>query len=193
MKPNLTSLYDIAENQAGYFTSAQARNVGYSWERLSNLTKANRFARIESGVYRLNNFPNYPNEDLFIAILKSGPEATLSHETALAVYELSDMMPGVIHINIPKNRSRRRKHIKYHNLKINKSDITRYQGLPITTVERAILDVLKSGVDIPQIERAIAEALERGLTTRERLSAQSKNKSHAVQKKLDQILERMVL
>lgn len=188
-KPNFDSLYEIAENQAGHFTTSQAKQVGYSWERLSNLTKAKKFKRIEKGLYRLNNFPVYPNEDLFTAILKSGPKSVISHETALAVYELSDLLPNIINIIIPKNRSRRRKNIKYHIQKINDDEITKYQGLPITTVERTIIDTLKNGGDIHQVQKAISSAIERGLTTKEKLIAKAQNSSSKTKSYFNQIIE----
>jgi predicted transcriptional regulator of viral defense system len=188
-----STLYDIAENQAGFFSARQAEEINCSRKNLYVLVKGGKLKRVDWGIYRFTYYPSSPFEDLFIAILRAGDKSVISHETALSLYGLSDLLPGVIHIIIPKTHSRRRINIKFHIQKIEESEITRYQGLPITTVERTILDVLKSGVDALQVESAITEALERGLTTRERLKAQSKNKSHAVQKKLDQILERMVL
>jgi len=189
MKPDYDSLYKIAENQAGYFTTSQARVVGYSWERLSNLTKTNKFIRIEKGLYRLNNFPFSSNEDLFLAILKSGPKSILSHETALSVYELSDVLPGEIHIIIPKTRSRRRKHVKYHIQKISDDEITKYKGLPITTVERTIIDVLNSGGDILQVKKAIIEALNRGMTTKAHLLAQAQRSSPKTQRLYNELIK----
>jgi predicted transcriptional regulator of viral defense system len=171
--PDYQKLYDIAENQAGYFTASQAEKTGYSWERLSDLSKVGRFQRIERGIYRISLFPSSRFEDLFIAVLKSGENSVVSHESALSVYDLSDVMPGKIHIIIPKNRSRRRKGIRYHTVNIRKEEVTTYEGLPITTAERTIVDYFRNGGDLNQVKLAIHQALNRGMVTKESLLKQA--------------------
>ena len=42
-------LFYIVEDQGGYFTAAQARSVGFSWERLSNNVKSEQFDRVSTG------------------------------------------------------------------------------------------------------------------------------------------------
>ncbi|MBK6711505.1 MAG: type IV toxin-antitoxin system AbiEi family antitoxin domain-containing protein [Chloroflexi bacterium] len=59
-EPDYNLLYETAESQAGYFTAAQARTHGFSWERLSDNVKRGRFLRIVRGVYRLAHFPVQP-------------------------------------------------------------------------------------------------------------------------------------
>lgn len=56
-KPDFNRLYQLAEAQAGYFTAKQAHEVGYSRERLSDLTAREQFIRIQRGIYRLSHFP----------------------------------------------------------------------------------------------------------------------------------------
>lgn len=183
-KPDYKKLYDMAENQAGYFTSTQAKTVGYSWERLSNLTKGEKFRRISKGVYRIVLFPNSRQDDLFLALISSGEKAVLSHETALSLYELSDTMPGEIHITFPRTSSRRRKGIQYHTKAISENEITRYQGLRVTTVPRTIIDLIESGFEPVQIKKAIEQAIQRGMMTKEDLIHEAKNKGKMVSSKL---------
>jgi predicted transcriptional regulator of viral defense system len=184
-KTNYQALYDIAENQAGYFTSEQADKAGYSWERLSRLSKNGKFKRIERGVYRIALFPSSPFEDLFIAILKSSPHAVISHESALTVFDLSDAMPGEIHITIPRTSSRRREGIRHHTKGISKDEITIYQGLRVTTVPRTIIDLIESGFDPIQIKNAIEQAIHRGLIPRNDLLQQAKKKSLGIFNKVN--------
>ena len=49
-KPDYDGLYEIAENQAGYFIASQARDVGFTWERLSSNSKKGLFLRVARGV-----------------------------------------------------------------------------------------------------------------------------------------------
>jgi predicted transcriptional regulator of viral defense system len=171
--PDYDRLYEIAESQAGYFGAAQARQVGFSWERLSGNVRSGRFQRIFRGVYRLTHFPGSPFEDLFVAWLRTGPNSVISHESALSVYDLSDVLPGEVHVIIPRTASRRRQGIRLHTNRLQPDEITQREGLPITTAARTIVDVAKSGLAEEQIHLAIQEALQRGLTTKEDLFLQA--------------------
>ncbi|MBP6804566.1 MAG: hypothetical protein KA362_10695 [Chloroflexi bacterium] len=172
-EPDYNLLYETAENQAGYFTAAQARTHGFSWERLSDNVKRGRFLRIVRGVYRLAHFPGSAHEDLFVAWLRTGPHSVISHESALTLYNLSDVLPGEIHVIIPRTASRRRPGLRLHTNQLRPEDVTNRQGLPVTTVARTIADVATAGLAKEHIAQAITEALSRGLTTVDALVAQA--------------------
>ena len=175
-KPDYDQLYEIAEEQAGYFTTTQAKKAGFSWERLSNNVKSGKFQRIAQGVYRLAHFPGSAYEDLFIAWLVTGPNSVISHESALAVYDLSDMLPGEVHVIMPRNASRRRKGIRLHTNQLSLEEITTRAGLPVTSVARTITDVANSGMSQELVFQAIHEALQRGLVSKDELLAQEANR-----------------
>lgn len=165
-QPDFNRLYEIAENQAGYFTANQAQEVGFSWERLSYYVTIGRFSRIQRGIYRLVQFPGSPYEDLFIAWLKTGPNSVISHESALFLYHLSDVLPGEVHITMPRTGSRRRKGIRLHTNRLNDDDVTRREGLPVTSAARTIVDVTASGLAKEQIRQAVHDAFCKGLVER---------------------------
>ena len=175
-------LYQIAEGQAGYFTAAQAREAGFSWERLSNSVKRGKFQRVAHSVYRLTHFPGSPYEDLFVAWLITGPHSTISHESALAVYELSDVLPGEVHVIVPRTASRRRKGIRLHTNQLDPDEIAARSGLPVTTVARTIADATSSGLAEEQVRLAIQEALRRGLVSKDDLSIQAGRRGGRVKK-----------
>ncbi len=173
MKPTFDALYKIAESQSGYFTTAQAESAGYSLQALFSLKKHNKFNHIAHSIYRINHYPFFENEDIMVAVLKSGPQAVVSHNTALAVYQLSDIMPAAIHLTIPKNRFRGHPEIRYHISKITPQEITSFNGLPITTVERTITDGIRSGIEPTLIRQAIDQAIRRGMITKSSLMEQA--------------------
>jgi predicted transcriptional regulator of viral defense system len=187
-KPNFPFLYETAENQAGYFSSLQAEEAGYTYERLSDLTTRGQFKRIIRGVYRLPYFPTTRFEDLHIASLRTGPDSVVSHESALAVYDLSDIIPAKTHIIIPRTGSRRRKDIQLHTNILQADEITQRDGLNITTVERTISDVIIGGVSYQHARQAIQEALQRGLTTKSKLLQQAERHKGRAAKLINQIL-----
>jgi predicted transcriptional regulator of viral defense system len=162
--PNPQTLYRVAEQQAGYFTARQATETGFSWERLSYYAKNGRFLRVGHGIYRFSQYPSSPFEDLFAAWLRAGPNSVISHESALAVYDLSDVIPTEIHVTVPRSASRRRKAIRQHTSRLSLTQVVRREGLPLTSVPRTIADVAKAGLAEEQVRQAIREALDRGLT-----------------------------
>ena len=104
--PDHQQLYQLAEQQAGYFSTRQARTVGLTRPLLSYYTKTGYLQRIQRGVYRLTRFPEMPLADLFVAWLVAGPRAVISHESALAVYDLTDVLPSEIHLTVSRTTSR---------------------------------------------------------------------------------------
>lgn len=163
--PDYILLYEIAEAQAGYFTAQQAREVGFSWERLSSNAKRGKFLRVSHGIYRLAQFPSSPFEDLFVAWLRTGPDSVVSHESALALFSLSDVLPSEVHVIVPRTASRRRRGIRLHTNRLDPDEVTRREGLPVTTVARTIADVIMSGLATEQIHQGIHDAIRLGLTT----------------------------
>jgi predicted transcriptional regulator of viral defense system len=189
-KTDYKKLYSIAEPQAGYFTVKQVWDANYTRQDVYYQAKRKVFIRVSQGVYRLTFFPTSPFEDLFVALLKSGSKAVLSHETALSVYNLSDALPGEIHITLPRTSSHRRHGIRYHTKAISEKEITHYQGLRVTTVPRMIIDLIESGFDSIQIEKAIRQAFDRGLMMDAELHHLAKTKSDLLHKKVNLFLNR---
>lgn len=187
--PDHRKLYEIAEQQAGYFTAAQAQAAGFSRPLLSHYAKAGRFDRIRHAIYRLSQFPGSPYEDLFVAWLRTGPDSVISHESALTVYELSDVLPSEVHVIVPRTASRRRKGVRLHTNRLGSDEVTKRAGLPITTVPRTIADAIASGLAQEQVGRAIREALQRGLTTRETLLAEATRRGGQVGRVLQRLLQ----
>jgi predicted transcriptional regulator of viral defense system len=187
-KPNYDRLYEFAEEQAGYFTAAQAHQAGFSWERLSNSIKSGKFLRSGGGVYRLSQFPHSPHEDLFFAWLSTGPHSAISHESALAFYDLSDVLPSEIHVIVPRTASRRRKNIRLHTHRLAQDDVTLRGGLRVTTVARTIADVAANGLAEEQVKQAIQEALRRGVVSQKDLLVQAERRGGRVKKLISDML-----
>jgi predicted transcriptional regulator of viral defense system len=187
--PDYDHLYAIAEAQAGYFTALQARDAGFSWERLSSNTQRGKFLRVSYGIYRLVQFPSSPFEDLFVVWLRTGPDSVISHDSALALYNLSDVLPSEVHVIVPRTASRRRRGIRLHTNRINPDEITAREGLPVTTVERTIADVIFSGLAAEQVNKGIYDAINRGLTTRKDLLKQAEHYGGKVGRMIRSTLE----
>ena len=98
----LQRLFDLAAGQAGYFTAAQARELGYSARSLVHRVAAGHFERVGRGFYRLVGVSSSPHEDVVAAWLRSSSRgAVVSHDTALALYDLAASRSHEIHLTLP--------------------------------------------------------------------------------------------
>jgi predicted transcriptional regulator of viral defense system len=163
--PNLDALYAIAEPKAGYFTASAARRAGYSRSLLAHHVNSGLLDRVEHGIYRLRRYPESPRADLVIAELRAEPEGVVSHESALDLYGLSDVLPSEVHVTVPRSASRRRHGIRLHTSHLAPEDVTTWDGVTVTTVARTIADVARSGVSEQLVLQAVDQAIARGLTT----------------------------
>lgn len=89
--PSWDALYATAELQAGYFTTAQGADAGYSPQLLYKHLKAGRIRRAHRGIYRLVHFPTSDEEHLVECWLWAEQAGVFSHETALFCHDLSDV------------------------------------------------------------------------------------------------------
>lgn len=182
MKPDKEfELFQIAESQAGYFTTAQAKEIGIQRNQIYRDVERRKLLSIEHGIYRFRQFPADRFEDLHIALLQAGEDAVVGFVSALDVYDLSDMIPYRIHLILPQTSSRRRSGIKVHTTQLDPEDVTVYQDLRITTVARTISDCAFAYIEDRQIKLAVHQALTRYMTTQEELIIQSKRRSKRVQ------------
>ena len=183
------ALYEIAEDQGGYFSLSQAESVGIQRNQIYRDVKRSKIERVYPGVYRLSLFPANQFEEIYAAVVSIGQEAVVGYETALYIYKLSDIIPSEIHIIVPRSSSRRRTHIRMHTNKLDEQDITNYEGFRITTVARTLVDVLATHVSLEQVQLAIIQAISRGLTTPDELLIQAKKRSKRVHNQMEALIE----
>ncbi len=166
-------LYKYASLQEGLFTTKQAERAGYRRSHHSYHVRAGNWIREMRGLYRLSHFPQ-DDEDAQLVLWylwsrdqNEIPRGVYSHDTALRVYELSDIMPKKLHITVPK-KFRRFNNIPgilaLHKTDLSNSHIRLMRGFAVTTPVRTILDLIHSRhLDIFLVKQAHDEALEKGM------------------------------
>jgi predicted transcriptional regulator of viral defense system len=167
----MDKLIAIAEQNDGLLTSKQARRAGILDSVLVCLAQCGRLERAARGVYRIAHYPQarfsqYREAILWADASKGPAEAVLTHESALAVYGISDANPSQVHITVPKSARLRRERpawIAIHRDNLRPADVTLHEGLPMTTVARTITDVLHSSGRIDLLRQAIRDARRDGL------------------------------
>ena len=173
--PSWDALYEIAAGQSGYFSVAQAADAGFSSPLLTHHLQANRLLRVGRGLYRLSRFPEGEHEDLVVAWLWSGQAGVVSHETVLALHDLSDVLPAKIHLTLPSTCRQRRlnvpRNLLLHYADLPPEDRTWFAGVPSTRIGRTLNDCAEAGLAPDLLLQATRQALRRGLVARDALSA----------------------
>jgi predicted transcriptional regulator of viral defense system len=169
------SLLSKALEQGGYFTAKQAKIAGYDYPHLDYHVSTGSFERVEHGLYRLTSLPPGEHDDLVRLTLWSRnrqdePQAVVSHESALVLHELSELLPAEIHLTVaPKFRKDPPAGCVLHTARLVPKDIEERAGFRVTVPLRTLLDAAASGVPEEQLQKAVADALSRGLVRRTKL------------------------
>jgi len=172
-------LYEIAEGQQGFFTTKQAKTAGFAENTHPYHVQAGNWIREHRGIYRLASFPRGERPDLMLWSLwaRNRQEIALgvySHQTALSLHDLSDVMPAKLHMTVPKG-FRRNSEIPsvlvLHLADLPQSDIGNANGVRLTTPMRTILDLLEGGeMPLATLRQALREGLQRGLIRRSEIA-----------------------
>jgi len=184
-KPDIADLFQVASGQQGYITSRQARECGVSNELVTHHVGTGRFIRIYRGIYRFRDYPSSPREHVAAAWLAVGKDhAVVSHESALDLLDLTDVIPYGIHITVPRGRRYARKipGVILHTAAGTPTaqDIQTIEGVKMTSATRTIVDVAEAGLSEEHVERAVAESLQAGMTSVRRLRDTAANRSRRV-------------
>ena len=170
-RPDEDGLFALADGQLGYFTARQARASGYRSSMLAYHVAQGRFARAGWGVYRFTRYPHQPHEEVVAAHLEIGDESVVSHETALDLHGLSDVIPDGVHLTIPRRHRYRRAPdgVTLHTTTTpsEPADLVTHPqtGLPVTAPVRTIVDIAVAGTAFEEIAKAAADAIAAGMTT----------------------------
>ena len=170
MRSRIDELLPFAEENEGFVTAAQARSLGIKDSVQARLTQRGKLQRVARGVYRIPYFPSdrlgQYREAILWARADSGPKKiALSHETALAVYGISDANPPRVQITVPKSarlRRRRPKWVEIHRADLRASDIVNREGLPVTTIEKAISQLVEETGRVGLARGALKDARKQG-------------------------------
>ena len=97
-------------------------------------------------------------------------EGVYSHQTALSLYELSDLNPAKLHMTVPTH-FRRNSEIPVilvlHYADLENEDLQTAQGFKYTRPLRTILDLIEAdNVERAFLRQALRQALHRGLIRR---------------------------
>ena len=146
------------------------------------------FERINRGFYRLVGVPADSHEDVVAAWLKlARRHAVVSHETALALYDLAPSRAHDVHLTVSRDRRPRTTQAatdaKIHTTTtpLRRDEVASRFGVQLTSPARTIVDVADIGTDPSVVLEATARALATGLVSPDELSAAVEHRSARVQ------------
>jgi predicted transcriptional regulator of viral defense system len=169
-RPVWDRLYETASVQGGHFTTKQGAEAGYSPQLLLKHLRAGRIVRVRHGVYRLVHFPAAEHEELVVVWLWSERKGVFSHQTALVLHGLSDVLPGRIHLTLPADWRRRRlrvpEDVVLHHAAVPKRDRAWVGAVPVTSPARTLVDCARDQMAPDLLRQAAQQALRRGLAAK---------------------------
>jgi predicted transcriptional regulator of viral defense system len=168
---NFKTLFELAEDNYGFVTVDQARRAGIRPQRLAEMARRGALRHEGIGLYRLEPFPAHELDSYKKATLwPYGVEGVLSHETALELYGLSDVNPAKIHMTVPKHYRVRHREVpplyQLHHEHLDERDVTRYEGLPVVAIAKAIRQCHEAHLRRDLLRQALEEAKDQGLIKR---------------------------
>lgn len=166
-----TALRNIIDAQGGFFTLKQAVQTGFSEEEVRGSSRLRKWIQELDDVYRLPRYRYGFRADLIPYYLwvkeRTGTTPTFSHHTALEIYELIDLLPMYTYLTVDIEApqiSQMCYGIVLHYAPVPAEDVQYFEWVPVTTIQRTIIDLVVEGrvaKDIIQIvcERAIENKL----------------------------------
>ncbi len=171
------ALRELAAEHEGVFSAKEAAEAGVARALVVQLAHRGRLDRIAQGLYRFPSWPTTRLQQYHEAVLwprahRKLEYALVSHDSALELYNLTRLNPGVIHVTLPpKTRISRRQPtwLRLHFADVAENDRAWEQGIPTVSIPRAIEDVGPvHGTDM--VHRAVSEARERRLLREDELA-----------------------
>ena len=192
----LQRLFELAAGQAGCFTAVQARELGYSARSLVHHVSAGHVERVSRGFYRLIGVPAGSHEDVVAAWLRFASRGgVVSHDTALALYELAPSRSHEIHITLPRERRPRTAQttaaVTLHTttVPLRREEITSRFGVQVTAPARTVADVADLGADPSVVVEATSRALATGLLSANELRTAVRRRSARVRQLVERAIE----
>ena len=172
----LRVLGEYAADQWGMVTAAQAADLDVQRVTLTRLVAAGLLDHVIRGVYGIPaalSSPHLIEKAVWLRLDPSTPAwqrepldgggGVVSHRSAAAVHELGDLVADAVEVTVPRRRTTRDNAVRLRRGTLTDSDVARVDGLPVTTAERTVLDLLADHTDGGHVADVLAAALRRNL------------------------------
>jgi very-short-patch-repair endonuclease/predicted transcriptional regulator of viral defense system len=164
------AMLSLAKRQHGVVTRAQLARLGLSADSVDNRVRSGRLRLVQRGVYALGPLGQALEAEM-AAVLACGEAGVLSHRSAAVLWGLlpHPAKPSPVDVTVVGKDRGHRPGIRVHRVKsLARDEVTKLDGILVTTVARTILDLAASG-PARELEQAIAQADRRHPSARRKL------------------------
>lgn len=182
------ALQRLAFGQSGYFTAAQALDLGYTYQAQKYHVDSGNWLRVDRGLFRLPDWPPAPEDQWVRWTLWSGGRGVVSHDSAALVHDLGELDPRQVHLSVPPGFRATDPAVVTHSADLPAADVLDHDSWRVTTPLRTLLDLAGGETTQEQLDAAVAGALERGLTTARRIRARSDEAGNRAALRLERAL-----
>ena len=152
-------IYELAVDNYGIITSAEARELRIPYKEMNALTKRGRLTRRGHGVYKLARYVPTPNDAYAEAVALVGSKAYLFGESVIAMLGLAPTNPARVFVATPV---RMRKKLPEHIVVVKANDsVNQYEGIRSQDLIDAVL-ACKQTMMPERLVEATNEASRRG-------------------------------
>ena len=150
-------LNEVLRRQDGVVSAAQAADAGLSASRVRGLLAAQRWVRLERGLYAVADREPTDRARLFAAVLGAGHGATVHGAAAAWWHGLIEEAPAVVGVTLPRTRRSRTAHGTVRRRDLSPLDRVGLRGLWVTEVALTVLETaVELGPDGPAfLDRAL--------------------------------------
>jgi predicted transcriptional regulator of viral defense system len=161
----------VAKKQYGVVTRRQLMELGFSPRAIEHRLRKGRLHPVSRGVYAVGR-PELSRRGVWMAaVLGCGGEAILSHDSAGALWGIAEETGRAVHVSLPAHlRCRRTGIVPHRRASLAPADVTRLDGIPVTTPTCTILD-LATRLARPKLEAVVNRADKLGLVAVDTLRA----------------------
>jgi hypothetical protein len=152
--------------QQGVITRRQALAAGLTEKAIMVRLRSGRWQRLQAGVYATFSGEPQRTAALWAAVLRAGPGAVLSHQTAAELHGLIDTPAPLIHLTVPSGSpvTRPGGTVVHYSGRLEE---TTHPALlpPRTRVEDSVLDLISDVTSLDEAVSLISRAVGRRRTT----------------------------
>lgn len=167
----LRELATVTSGQWGMVTTAQAQKLGVSRLTLSRLAQGGHLERLSHSVYKVASAPSGEFDDLRAAWLSTEPgrlawerlddrpgNVVVSGESAASLHGIGNFWATRNEFTTPVRRQTQRPDIHFRTRELPAEDVTIREGLPVTTVERTLADLVETRTQLDHVGDSLRDA-----------------------------------
>lgn len=145
-------LLRLVDHQGGAVSRSQLLSLGLTRHVIEVALRTGRLVRVHRGVYAFGRAPLGERGRRFAALLAAGDGAVLARRSAAALHGLRPEAPESL-VEVATARQLRIDTLRALRHRLHPEDVTRRAGIPVTTVERTLVD-LADVLPVRELERA---------------------------------------